>query len=266
LFELDGEVVVVTGANDDFGAIWLEGLLLAGANVVGIDQPEAAMSKRCMDLQARFGASRLQFYHADFTDRSQLIELRDAIEKSHGVVSILVNCTGSGQANGGIDTFTLLDSPLCQYHDVLALNVDTIVEVTQVFAASMLQRHYGSIINIGSFTYHGLDQHTIQAHIKFSSKRAGEFKDPNSNITLVDLTQYLATHWAAQGVRVNSLSTKPAAYANNNRAADEAIPEIDENGQCHSDYLVGPLLFLASKASAQLTGQELFLSNGYPVN
>src|SRR3569833_3487391 len=104
LFNLDGEVAVVTGAQGKLGPVWTGALLAAGARVAALDLPGAKISEACAALRARYG-DRLCIYEADVRERAQLEAARARSAAELGVATILVN-------NAGL---VLLLGPACSF-------------------------------------------------------------------------------------------------------------------------------------------------------
>ncbi|HZL92486.1 MAG TPA: hypothetical protein VFB99_02540, partial [Vicinamibacterales bacterium] len=71
-FGLEGRVAVVTGALGNLGPVWSEGLLEAGATVVGLDLPPATPNEAFAGLLATYGGSKVRLIAASVTDRTAL--------------------------------------------------------------------------------------------------------------------------------------------------------------------------------------------------
>lgn len=264
-FDLKGEVAVVTGAHSHLGVICQQALLSAGAMVAAVDAPEIPLAPDSVALQSNYGSSRLKFYHADFADKLQLNDLRQRIEITQGVVSVLLNNTCGKHSTSGVDYYSLVDFPSCQYHDVFALNVDTILPITQVFAESMISHGYGSIINIGDLTDENGEKNPSPTHMDFASLENLQNNGTESRAAVVNFTKYLAAQWENNGVRVNALSASPIlAY----------LKSVKDQEKCHSDEssyshnireILGTLLFFASRASSSLTGQEILFESDLSI-
>src|SRR3569623_2501303 len=91
LFNLDGQVAVVTGALGRLGPVWIEALLAAGARVAALDLPGAKLSDGYATLQAQSGEDQLRFYHADVRDRVQMAAARNRYPTALGTASLHVH-------------------------------------------------------------------------------------------------------------------------------------------------------------------------------
>jgi len=232
LFSLDSEIAVVTGALGKLGSVWIEALLEAGASVFALDLPGASVSKEFQRLQDRFDASRLMLQRADIRDRPALEAACDQCVASFGVPSILVNTLG-------------------------------LFLTSQVFGKSMLRAGRGSIINIGSL-YAGISPDVrFYDHIQSDPPFLKPPAYGASKAAVVNLTRYLATHWAPHGVRVNALSPGGVLGEQDEQFRDKFCPRVPMGRMAVSDDLCGPLLFLASRASSYVTGTELVVDGGF---
>jgi NAD(P)-dependent dehydrogenase (short-subunit alcohol dehydrogenase family) len=93
-FGLEGRVAVVTGALGNLGPVWTEGLLEAGAIVIGLDLPPAKPNAAFEKLQAAYGDSKVRLLAASVTDRAALEAARDQVIAFAGVPHVLVNNAG----------------------------------------------------------------------------------------------------------------------------------------------------------------------------
>ena len=264
LFNLESEVAVVTGALGRLGPVWIETLLEAGASVYALDLPGSGIPEAFKCLQDRFDESHLRLQRTDVRDRQSLEEACEQCIAVFGIPSILVNNAGIDRppSSEGI-SYRLEDIPLAENREILEVNTLGVFLTTQVFGKSMLRAGRGSIINIGSL-YAGVspDAHFYD-HIQSDPPF---FKPPAygaSKAAVVNLTRYLATHWAAQGVRVNTLSPGGVLGEQDEQFRDKFCQRVPMGRMAVNDDLCGPLLFLASRASSYVTGTELVVDGGF---
>ncbi|VAW78832.1 3-oxoacyl-[acyl-carrier protein] reductase [hydrothermal vent metagenome] len=264
LFSLELEIAVVTGALGKLGPVWIEALLDAGASVFALDLPGVAVSEDFQRLQDRFDEDRLSLQRTDIRDRSALEVACEQCIASFGVPSILVNNAGIDQPPANADDGYLLeDIPLEVNREILEVNTLGLFLVSQVFGKPMLRAGRGSIINIGSL-YAGIspDAHFYD-HIQSDPPF---FKPPAygaSKAAVVNLTRYLATHWAPQGIRVNALSPGGVLGEQDEQFRGKFCHRVPMGRMAVNDDLCGPLLFLASRASSYVTGTELIVDGGF---
>lgn len=262
LFSLNNKVAVVTGACGLLGIQHCEALAMAGAQVVVADLNETA----CRQLADQLGPSHMSL-GLDVTSKGALEAGKDAILKRYGHIDVLVN---NAAINDMFENPLMAKEqsmfenyPLEQWNRSWNVNVSGMFLCSQVLGGVMARQRSGSIINISS-TYGmvGPDQHIYR-------NAAGEqtfYKSPAYPVTkaaVLGFTRYLAAYWGEQNIRVNALS--PGGVENNqdttfqqNYAAKTLLGRM----AAASDYK-GAIVFLASDASAYMTGANLVVDGGW---
>jgi NAD(P)-dependent dehydrogenase (short-subunit alcohol dehydrogenase family) len=263
LFRLDGRIAIVTGVLGKLGPVWAEALLDAGARVAGIDLPGAAPSDTFLSVRNRFENS-LVLYRADILDRGALEEVRERCLAELGVPSILVNNAGIDQPpNEPVKTYLLNEIPLEVCRKVLDVNVLGAFQVIQVFAKDMLEAGQGSIINIGSLYASVAPDSRFYDHLPYNPPFLKPPAYGASKAALVNLTKYLAALWGPYGVRVNALSPGGVESGQDPEFKRKFCSRVPLGRMAQFRDLAGPLLFLASDASAYVTGIELKVDGGF---
>ena len=264
LFGLEGEHAVVTGALGKLGPVWIEALLRAGASVCALDLAKSKVSEAFTRLQRDHDETRLILVRTDVRDRQSLENAYQTCFASFGVPNILENNAGIARppANSS-KAYRLEDIPLEENREILEVNTLGLFLVSQVFGSRMVNAGRGSIINIGSL-YAG-----VSPDVRFYDHLSGELpflKPPAygaSKAAAVNLTRYLATHWAPHGVRVNALSPGGVLGGQDEEFKRKFCNRVPMGRMATAEDLCGPLLFLASKASAYVTGTELLVDGGF---
>ena len=246
LFDLHGQVAVVTGASRGLGQYLGRALAKAGADLIVTSRHQESLAPFVEEI-AQLGrrAVPLQLDVGDPESiRSMAAKALDAFPK----VEILVNNAGCNVRKPALEV-TPED-----WDRVLATNLRGPFFVAQAFAPQMMERRYGRIINIGSVTsvfgYAGI--------APYCASRGG----------IKQLTMSLADEWGSHGVTVNCLApgwfkTQQNAVLYENQAWVEYITDripLKRPGQ--PDDLAGAVVFLASEASAYITGQTLLVDGG----
>ena len=264
LFGLKREVAVVTGALGKLGPIWIETLLDAGARVFALDHPDARASEAFKKLQSRFDNRRLQFASADVRERQTLEAAFQRCRDTFGVPSILVNNAGIDQPPGQpAQACCLEEIPFELNRDIFEVNALGLFLVTQIFGGQMAKAGRGSIINIGSLYASVAPDSRFYDHIKCNPPFLKPPAYGASKAAVVNLTRYLATLWAACGVRVNALSPGGVAGDQDPEFRRKFCERVPLGRMAEAPDLRGPLLFLASAASAYVTGIELVVDGGF---
>ncbi len=262
-FDLSGKIAVVTGVLGKLGPTWSRALLEAGATVIGIDLPSAKVSPSFTELQQHYSETRLCLYRGDICDRPRLIEIRDRCLAEFGTPSIAVNNAGIDQPPGPAKTYLLEDIPLEVCRKVFEVNILGAFQVTQVFGSLMAEARKGSVINIGSLYASVSPDARLYDHLECDPPFLKPPAYGASKAALVNLTRYFAAHWGPFGVRVNALSPGGVLGGQNEAFKRKFCDRVPLGRMAELDDLVGPLVFLASDASAYVTGIELKIDGGF---
>ena len=262
-FRIDGRVAVVTGALGNLGPVWAQALLEAGATVVALDLPGREPSAPFAALQAAH-PDRLTLIGASVTDRAALNAARDVVRSRYDVASVLVNNAGIDApptASGG--GHRLEDIPLDVNRQIFEVNTLGLFQVTQIFGADMAAAGRGSIINIGSLYASVSPDARFYDHIVSDPPFLKPPAYGASKAAVVNLTKYFATAWGPSGVRVNTLSPGGVLGAQDEQFKRKFNARVPLARMAEHRDLIGPLQFLASDASAYVTGAELRVDGGF---
>lgn len=263
-FSLDGRVAVVTGALGNLGPVWTAGLLEAGAIVVGLDLPEAPLTDAVVRLQAGYPAPRFTLLRASVTDRDALTAARDRVVREIGAPAVLVNNAGidapPAAAGGG---HRLEDIPFEVNRRIFEVNTLGLFQVVQLFGAPMVAARRGSIVNIGSLYASVSPDARFYDHIRTDPPFLKPPAYGASKAAVVNLTKYLATAFGPYNVRVNTLSPGGVLGAQDDQFKRKFCDRVPLGRMAAHEDLIGPLQFLASDASAYVTGAELRVDGGF---
>jgi NAD(P)-dependent dehydrogenase (short-subunit alcohol dehydrogenase family) len=263
-FSLEARVAVVTGALGNLGPVWSKALLDAGASVVGLDLPGAKPNAAFSELQSQFGDTRLLLLTASVTDREALTVARERVRSTFGRIDVLVNNAGVDQppspSGGG---YLLEDIPFDVNRRIFEVNTLGLFQVVQVFAPDMVAARRGSIINIGSLYASVSPDPRFYDHIKSDPPFLKPPAYGASKAAIVNLTKYLATAFGPHNVRVNALSPGGVLGAQDEDFKRKFCSRVPLGRMALHEDLVGPLQFLASDASAYVTGTELRIDGGF---
>lgn len=262
LFSLKNKTAIVTGACGLIGKEHCRALAGAGAHVVVADMAETA----CSDFAQTLGPGHLGLA-INVTDKSSLEKGRDAILSHYGSIDVLVNNAAINDMfeNPAMAAHQSMFEhyPLDMWQKSMEVNVTGVFLCAQVFGSVMAGQGRGSIINLAS-TYGmvGPDQSIYQ-------NEKGEqtfYKSPAYPATkgaVINFTRFLAAYWGEKGVRVNTLS--PGGVENNQDAffvANYSRKTALKRMAVPTDYM-GAVVFLASDASAYMTGANLVVDGGW---
>jgi NAD(P)-dependent dehydrogenase (short-subunit alcohol dehydrogenase family) len=262
-FRLDGRTAVVTGALGRLGYVWSKALLEAGAKVAAMDLPSARPSEFHRALESAH-PGRYAVFAGDVASRPSLDAAAQETHARFGKVSILVNNAGIDAPPGAqVRTFTLPGLDPSVFLRTLEVNVLGAFQCAQVFGPDMLTLKGGSVINIGSLYASVSPDARFYDHIQADPPFLKPPAYGASKAALISLTKYLSTHWGPQGVRVNALSPGGVEGGQDPEFKRKFNARVPLGRMCTLGDLEGPLLFLASDASAYVNGIELKIDGGF---
>ncbi len=245
-FDLSGKVALVTGASRGLGQYFGRALARAGADLVITSRDPAALKTFQAEVQA-LGRQALPLA-LDVRQYESIQQMAAAAVAHYGKIDILVNNAGCNVRKPALEV-TWEDWNL-----VLDTNLRGTFFVAQAVARHMIPRKYGRIINIGSVTcvsgYAGLGP--------YGASRGG----------VKQLTMSLADDWGVHGITVNCLApgwfktAQNAVMYENKEWVNYLCDRIPLKRPGLPHDLEGAVVFLASDASAYITGQTLLVDGG----
>ncbi len=247
MFRLDGRHATITGGSSGIGreiALAYQG---AGARVTVVGRDQAKLDKVTADLGPAANG-KPKAYSADLRDPAAIRAIADTIEADHGPIDILVACQGTTIIK------PVLEVSEADYDLILDTNLKSVFFTCQEIGRRMVDRKAGSIITIAS-----LASHTGWANAAaYSASKWG----------VVGLTQTLAAEWGDSGVRANAIA--PGFFMtdmNRDRMPEARKAEARKRNAMHRmgelHELTGAAIYLASPASAFVTGATLRVDGGY---
>jgi len=245
-FDLAGKVALVTGCNTGLGQGMAIGLAQAGCDIVGVNlsspdetaEKVTALGRRFLDLRADLGSIE------------GIPELIEKAVGKFGHLDILVNNAGIIRREDAIEFSEK------NWDDVMNVNSKTLFFMSQAVARQFIkQGHGGKIINIASML-------SYQGGIRVPSYTA-------SKSAVMGITRLMANEWAKHGINVNAIA--PGYMATNNteqlRADEGRSKEILERIPAGRwgvpEDVMGPVVFLASKASDYVNGYTVAVDGGW---
>jgi NAD(P)-dependent dehydrogenase (short-subunit alcohol dehydrogenase family) len=246
LFDLTGEVALVTGASSGLGRRFAQVLAANGAKVVAAARRTDRLAELAQD------GSGIAPLALDVTATGSLAAALGEAEAHFGPLTLLVNNAGIAAGR------RILDTPEEDWAAVQRTNVDSVWHLSRAFAERLVARQSpGAIINIASLVANKLGVSSAAYAV--------------SKAAVLHMTKAQALEWARHGIRVNAIC--PGFIASEmtddflaSPAGQEMVKRIPQRRAGEPSDLDGALLLLASsRASGFMTGAALRIDGGHAL-
>jgi NAD(P)-dependent dehydrogenase (short-subunit alcohol dehydrogenase family) len=248
LFDLSGKTAIVTGGGKGIGRQMALGLAQAGADVVVCGRDATRCEQAAADL--RDAGVRALGLGCDVRDAEQVQAVVARTVADFGGVDILVN--NAGTAWGASPE----DMPLEGWQKVVDVNLTGVFLFSQAAGRAMINGRGGTIVNVASIAGLRGGPPEIMNAIGYNATKGG----------VISFTRDLACKWARHGIRVNAIAPGwfPSDLANYviDRHGEELLERIPLGRFAAPEDLQGVIVFLASSASAYVTGHTLVVDGG----
>jgi gluconate 5-dehydrogenase len=245
LFDLAGQVALVTGGSRGLGEEMAEGLAEAGASLMLLARREQWLSPTVDRLRAR--GFHCDGAVCDVSDPEAVARVVGGMEQ----IDILVNNAGVTWGQPAAEM------PLERWQSVLDTNLTGAFLFCQAAGRKMIAQGRGSIINVASIA--GLVALEDLPTAGYSASKGG----------LLALTRQLAVEWARHGIRVNAIAPGFFPSRMSEKVLERIAPEVEARIPMRRvgrpGELKGVAVFLASAASAYITGQTIVVDGGATV-
>ena len=242
-FDLTGKVCIVTGGGRGIGRGMADGLYRHGATVVLTGRTQATLDEAAAEM-----GERAWGHACDVANETQVLALRDAVLARFGKIDVLVNNAGVNAIFKGIERTSLQE-----WQDIIDVNLTGVFLCCKYLGGAI--EAGGSVINVSSVAGHA----GLLRSVPYCASKGG--------VEL--LTKGLALDWAKRGVRVNTLAP---GWVDTDLT--HGLLEHDVHGKRLLDRtplgrfaaprdMAGGVVFLASDASAFMTGQSLVIDGGW---
>jgi len=245
-FNLAGKVAIVTGCDTGLGQGMTLGLAQAGCDIVGVNRKIPHDTEQKVTALGR----RFTAIQADLSRQDDIGAIVQTAVERMGQVDILVNNAGTIRREDALN-FSEQD-----WDDVMNLNLKSVFFLAQAVARQFIaQGGGGKIINIASML-------SFQGGIRVPSYTA-------SKSGVLGLTRLLANEWAAHHINVNAIAPGYMATNNTQQLREDAVRNQEILDRIPAARwgkpadLQGPVVFLASEASAYINGYTIAVDGGW---
>ena len=266
LFGLDGQIAVVTGGLGRLGTEYVGTLARAGATVAVFDVAGSASDLDPLTA----GGHTIRVFRVDITDRAATDNAMAQVASTMGTPTILVNNAGLGSSPAGANTENgrFEDYPEVAWDAMIDSHLKGTLFVTQAFIRQYRlggARQTGSIINVSStyglvtpdqsvYEYRRVGGATYYKPVGYSVAKSG----------VLNFTRWLAEYGAPLGLRANTLVPGGVREAGHDPAFVAEYEKRTPLGRmANADEYNGAVLFLASRASAYMTGAMVVVDGGW---
>ncbi len=232
--------ILVTGGTRGIGRAIVEAFAGQGARVAFTYRSSVAVAE---ELKEAIGGLAFQCDAADFESAERAVA---KVVEAWGGVDILVNNAGINRDN------LLMRMSESDWDAVISANLKSVFNYSKAVYRTMMRQRYGRIINISSII--GLTGNPGQAN--YAASKAG----------IIGISKSLAKELAARGVTVNVVAPgyveTDMTGGLNEKVKEKMLSTIPVRRTAVSEEIAAPVLFLASKEAAYITGQVLSVDGG----
>jgi NAD(P)-dependent dehydrogenase (short-subunit alcohol dehydrogenase family) len=267
-FSLTGRVAIITGGAGLLGVRHAEAIAAAGGIPVIADLRGAAAQSCAEKLAATHGVPALGV-EVDITSVASVESLLATVQARLGRVDILVNNAANNPKveGSGTDFSRFENFSLDQWNADVSVGLTGAFICARVIGRAMAAARRGVIVNISSEygmiapdqrLYHKegvADDQQSAKPVSYTVVKAG----------LHGLTIYLATYWAATGVRVNTITVGGVENGQPAEFLERASSRIPMGRMAHQSDFQGALVYLCSDAASFVTGANLVVDGGKSV-
>jgi NAD(P)-dependent dehydrogenase (short-subunit alcohol dehydrogenase family) len=263
LFDLTGKTAIVTGGIGILGRHFCSILAEFGANIAIVDLQEEMAIDFAVELEGQFGQKCKAFY-CDVTSPESVEQMVKNVLETFGEINILHN-NAAGKSNNLSQFFAPFEEyDLDQWNHIMDINIGGMFLVAKYVGKVMVEQNKGgSIIQTSSiYGIMGPDNRIYEGSYYMNHQINTPAVYAASKSAVIGLTKYLATYWAKNGIRVNTITPGGVESGQNDIFKQRYSDRIPLQRMAKPHEIAGALLYLASDASSYVTGQNMVVDGG----
>lgn len=246
LFSVSGKITLVSGASRGIGRALAKAFAERGARVVITGRHAETLSETAKQLST--AANPVTFAVCDVANAANIPGLVDSVVQQHGRIDVLLNVAGVNQRKR-IESFTE-----AEFDQIMEINLKGAFLLAQAVGRQMIAQKSGGMVHIDSLNTYA----PLKGVVPYAMSKAG----------VSMMTRGMAMEWGEHNVRVNAIA--PGFILTDLNRKLWSQPTMQRWGEANTplvrlgsvDDLVGTAVFLASDASAFMTGQVLYVDGG----
>lgn len=247
-FDVQGKVVIVTGAGRGIGRSVAKGFADAGAKVIVCSRTESELVFLQEEIEKTGGICEV--VTCDVSRQSDIENVVQKTVEKFGKIDVLIN-------NAGITKkIPAKDLALEDFKKIIDINLTSVFLFAQLVGRVMIEQGFGKIINVSSVA----SDQGLTGSIAYAASKGG--------VTM--LTKTLAIEWAEYGVQVNAIAPAyvetplvEAVKLTRQGFEESVINRTPMRRMAKPEEMIGACIFLGSEASSYMTGETIFLDGGW---
>ena len=265
IFSINKKVFVITGGMGQLGQVYTNEILFRGGKVAILDILDYEYNL-VVELIDKNDKNNILYITTDITQKAQIQSAINKIISRWGKIDILINNAALDSPPDAPDAEVgpFEEYPEASYDQVMEVNVKGTFLCCQIIGKIMAQQKRGVIINISSIYGFVSPRQDIY---NFRRKGGKTYFKPAaysvSKSAIFNLTRYLATYWAKDNIRVNTLTLAGIFNNQPEEFLDKYTKHVPVGRMVNVQEAVGPMIFLASDASSYMTGSNLVVDGGW---
>ena len=253
IFSLKDKVIIVTGGTRKYGYIFCDALTEAGATVIVTSRQKERADATAAEFTNK--GRKCFGYRLEQADDDSIEALVRDVIRDHGRIDVLVNNARR------IPQMRAAEINREELDKLFTINAAGLILITRRVVEEMKKTHGGNIINIGSI--YGLAGQDLSIYEHPERNMSWDY--PIQKGGVIAYTRQLATCFARYNIRANCLSLGGLRET----APDDPVflerycKRVPLGRMALPEDVKGPIIFLASDASAYMTGANLVLDGGW---
>jgi NAD(P)-dependent dehydrogenase (short-subunit alcohol dehydrogenase family) len=257
LTDIKGFNILITGASGNLGTEFSHSLARLGANLILIDKDSNKLKKLKLKLSKNYQIN-IDIYVIDLEKEKQRVKMISNIIKNHSLIDVIINnaaFVGSSKLKNWSTNFE--NQSIQTWNRAIEVNLTSVFHICQGLLPLLKISKNASIINIGSMHGFLAPEWSLYKDTDMSNPAAYSV----SKAGIIHLTKWLATTLSPD-IRVNCISpggifrNQPKKFLKRFKSTTPLKKMAEEKD------IIGALIYLCSRSSSYVTGQNIIIDGG----